>query len=207
MRPLSIISALLFLLVVGSEPVRGKDLVGIPVPSPFDKGTWEVGLTAGYLYSPVFATSHRPTFAYLQQDLTVGLMLTSPGGSGILRGNWEVLLNAAVAEVLNGPGNYLAGGRVLFRYNFVQENARWVPFIQVGAGGLASDAYRDHSQRILGSAFSFTHVGDIGLRYMINSRWSVMVMLDYEHISNANSANRNLGVNAVGGMIGISTFY
>lgn len=202
-------SLLLALLFAGAGTVRGKEVeVVTPVAqSPFDRGTWELGFTAGYLYSPVFATSNRPAFSYLQQDLTLGLMLNSPAGPGIWRGNWEVLLNAAVAEVVQGPGNYLAGGRVLLRYNFVQENARWVPFIQLGAGGLASDAYRDNHQRILGSAFSFTLVGDIGIRYMVNSRWSVLVMFDYEHISNANRANRNLGVNALGGMIGVSTFF
>lgn len=175
--------------------------------SPFDRGGWEAGLTAGFLYSPVFATGHRTKFTYLQQDLTLGYMLSTPGEPGVFRGNFEVLLNFAGGEVLEGPGSYLLGGRLLFRYNFVQPEARWVPFIQIGGGGIGSDASHDLNQRILGSAFSFTLVGDIGVRYFVTPRWAVLVMLDYEHISNANRAERNLGVNAVGGMVGLSTFF
>ena len=174
--------------------------------SPFSKGMREFDFTAGYMVSPVTG-SNRETLNYARQDLRLGWMLTSPKGQSWYRGNVELLLNAFGAEITNGPGSYMAGGRLLFRYNFVQPGARWVPFIQIGAGGLGNDVHRDNSQRLIGSGFEFTLVGDIGLRYFINPRWAVVATANFEHISNANSADRNVGVNAAGGMIGLATFF
>jgi len=202
------------LFCIGSPPARAgietttrAEVLTEVERSPFAKGMREAGLTAGFLYSPVFGARNRQTFSYAQQDLTLGWMLNTPTGSSWYRGNFELLLNFAGAEVAQGPGSYLIGGRVLLRYNFVQPAAKWVPFIQIGAGGLGNDVYRDDSQRLIGSAFEYTLVGDIGLRYFLSPRWALVGMVDFEHISNANSASRNLGVNALGGMIGISTFF
>lgn len=188
------------------------ELVPVPVPvpvqesSPFCKGMRELDLTAGYLASPV-AGRNRQTLHYARQDLRLGWMLTSPGGRSWYRGNFEFLLNAFGAEVTQGPGSWMAGGRLLLRYNFVQPGAHWVPFIQIGGGGLGNDIYKDRSQRLVGSGFEFTLTGDLGLRYFVNPRWAIVLTGNFEHISNANSASRNVGVNAAGGMIGVSTFF
>lgn len=190
----------------GIEITTSETVTGVE-RSPFTKGMREAGFTAGFLYSPVFGERNRQTFSYAQQDLTLGWMLNSPAGSSWYRGNFEFLLNIAGAEIAQGPGSYLIGGRVLLRYNFVQPATKWVPFIQIGAGGIANDVYRDHSQRLIGSGFEFTLVGDIGVRYFISPRWALLATINFEHISNANSASRNLGVNALGAMIGISTFF
>ncbi len=174
--------------------------------SPFRRGTREFDITAGYLVSPVTG-SHRETLNYARQDIRLGWMLNTPRGESWYRGNFEFLINAFGAEVTKGPGSWMAGGRLLLRYNFVQPGARWVPFFQIGAGGLGNNIHRDQSQRLIGSGFEFTLVGDIGLRYFINPRWAVVVTANFEHISNADSAERNVGVNAAGGMIGIATFF
>ena len=174
--------------------------------SPFTKGTREFDITAGYLVSPVFG-SNRETLNYARQDIRLGWMLNSPSGNRWYRGNFEFLLNAFVAEITKGPGSWMAGGRLLLRYNFVQPGARWVPFIQIGGGGLGNNVHRDQSQRLIGSGFEFTLVGDIGIRYFINPHWAIVATANFEHISNADSASRNVGVNAAGGMIGIATFF
>ncbi len=187
----------------------------VPAPAgcgPFDQGMHEIDLTGGYMYSPVGACGHgdRPKLTYGQGDLSLGWMLTSPRpglGQNWLRGNWEALANVFGAGVAKGPSGIMVGGRGQIRYNFIQPDARWVPFVQLGAGGLGDDIYRHRDQRLVGSGFEFTLTADAGLRYLISPRWSVLIMADFEHVSNANTASRNVGVNAVGGMAGMGCFF
>ncbi|MDD5350228.1 MAG: acyloxyacyl hydrolase [Chthoniobacteraceae bacterium] len=181
-----------------------------PDDGPFAKGALELSLSGGFLYSPICATKGRPIFAYGQGDLSLGWMLSDPApllGWNALRGNWEALANVFGAGVTRGPSGFLGGGRALLRYNFVQPGSKWVPFFQVGAGVLGDTVYEDHTQRLIGSGFEFTLVADAGLRYCFTPRWAAVLLADFEHISNANTASRNLGVNAVGGTVGVSWFF
>ncbi|MEI6351141.1 MAG: acyloxyacyl hydrolase [Verrucomicrobiota bacterium] len=177
---------------------------------PFAKGMREFTVGGGYFWSPVIATGGRPTLNYVQGDLALGWMLTSPSapwGETCLRGNWELLLNAFGTGITEGPGGYLAGGRLLVRYNFVQPSACFVPFFQLGGGGLFNDVHRHQDQHLIGGEFEFTLVADLGVRYFFTPRCALVLAGDYEHISNAGTASRNLGVNAAGATIGVSCFF
>jgi len=177
---------------------------------PFAKGGHEIDFTVGYLHSPVFAKKNRLTLDYAQSDVSFGWMLTSPAplfGRDCLRGNWEALGNLFGVGVVKGPSGFMAGGRVLLRYNFVQPQARWVPFWQIGVGALGNDIYTHRDQRLVGSGFEFTLVTDVGLRYFITPQWAAILTADFEHISNADTASRNVGVNAAGGMLGVGYFF
>jgi lipid A 3-O-deacylase len=123
---------------------------------------------------------------------------------GLLRGNNEFLLEAFGGPVTKGPGSYLAGGSLLWRYNFVQPDARWAPYLQLGAGALGNDIYTGHGQREIGEAFEFVLQGDIGLKYLINDQWSVSAEGGYRHISNADLASRNEGLNSIGVLMQMS---
>ena len=147
---------------------------------------------------------------YGQGDVSFGWMLTNPAplfGHSCLRGNWEVLGNLFGAGVVKGSGGFMTGGRLLLRYNFVQPQARWVPFVQIGAGGLGDNIYQHRDQRVVGSGFEFTLVADAGVRYFITPQWAAIVTADFEHVSNAGTAARNLGINASGGMLGVGWFF
>jgi hypothetical protein len=109
--------------------------------------------------------------------------------------------------VTNGAGTYIAGGSVLFRYNFFQPGSRFIPYFQLGGGGLHSDAAEDRSQRLIGSDFEFLLQADFGARVLLNSHWSILMEGGYQHISNADTAARNVGVNALGGRIGFGYIY
>ena len=206
-------------LLVASLPIHhsyaGVDaskhlLVAATEVDPFAKGMRELDLTSGVFFSPVIATGGRPTFNYVQGDLFFGWMLTSPEtpwGLECMRGNWELLLNGFGCGVTTGPGNYLAGGRLLVRYNFVRPAAKWVPFFQLGGGGLLNDAYKDQSQHLIGGQFEFTLVADLGLRYFLSPKCALVLAADFEHISNAGTASRNLGVNAAGATLGVGFFF
>lgn len=203
-----------FLLFAGAQAgYAGADyteLLTVPAAQfePFKAGNHEVDVTVGFYYSPVFGSKgSRPVFNFVQTDSKFGWMLSTPRGSGFLRGNWEVLVDAFGAGVTKGAGDWLVGGRVLFRYNFVQPECRWVPFFEVGGGGLANNVYKDRSQRLIGSGFEFTLVANAGVRYFVSKHWAVVGDIGYQHISNACTASRNVGVNAVGANLGVGYFF
>ena len=124
-----------------------------------------------------------------------------------MRGNFEFLAEVFGGGVFNGPGNALCGGVLWLRYNWVQPDAWLVPYLQIGAGGLWNDAYHDRSQRAIGEAFEFNLQANLGFRLMLNPRWAIAIEGGYLHVSNAGLANRNMGVDSLGGRVGMSYFF
>lgn len=183
----------------------GKTVTPVATPGPFDRGTWEAEGGAGFFGSFSESAAKRTTINYQLEDLRIGWMYDSPRHAGIFRGNDEFLLEAFAGLVTKGPGGYLAGGTPLYRYNFVQPGARWVPYLQIGAGALWNNIYTGHHQYEIGEGFEFTIQGDVGLRYMISDQWSASAEVGYRHISNAGLAyNRNEGLNSLGGLMELS---
>ena len=175
---------------------------------PFDRGMWEMEGGAGEFCSFSTTSAKRVTINYQMEDLRLGWMYDSPRHTGWLRGNNEFLLEVSGGPVTKGPGSYLAGGSLLWRYNFVQPAARLVPYIQLGAGALGNDIYTGGGQREIGEAFEFVLQGDFGVKYLINDRWAVSGEAGYRHISNADLASRNEGLNSIGGLMQMSySFY
>ncbi|MDB6175289.1 MAG: ompW [Chthoniobacteraceae bacterium] len=170
--------------------------------SPFDRGMREFQISAGALFSLNNRGEKRPTIDDVDLSLRLGWMLNTPSGESCLRGNFEFLAEAFGGAVVDGPGDGLGGITLLLRYNFVQPATRWVPYFQVGAGGVYSNIYEDHVQRLIGRSVEFNLQAGLGLRYICSERCSVFVEADYRHISNADTADRNLGLNSIGGLIG-----
>lgn len=173
----------------------------------FDRGTWELEGGAGEYCSFSTTSAKRVTINYQMEDMRLGWMYDSPRHSGLLRGNNEFLLEVFGGPVTKGPGSYLAGGSLLWRYNFIQPGARLVPYIQLGGGALGNDIYRGRGQREVGEAFEFVLQGDLGLKYLINDRWAVSAEGDYRHVSNADLSSRNQGLNSIGGLMQMSYFF
>jgi len=183
---------------------EGKNPV-VPVESsPFDRGTWELEGGAGWFGSFSTTSARRVTINYQLEDLRLGWMYDSPRHSGLLRGNNEFLVEVFGGPVTKGPDAYLAGGSLLWRYNFVQPDARLVPYIQLGCGALGNNIDQDKGQREVGQGFEFVLQGDVGLKYLINDRWAVSAEAGYRHISNAGLAPRNEGLNSIGGLMLVS---
>jgi opacity protein-like surface antigen len=174
---------------------------------PFDRGNLELEVGAGEFGSFSTTSAKRPSIDYQLDDVRLGWMYDSPRHSGWLRGNNEFLLEAFAAPVTTGPGNYLAGGSLLWRYNFVQPGARLVPYFQLGAGALDNDIHTNTRQREIGEAFEFVLQGGLGLKYMLNDRWAVSAEAGYRHISNADLSSRNEGLNSMGGLVQVSYFF
>jgi lipid A 3-O-deacylase len=176
---------------------------------PFVRGANEAELNVGGFWAVgTRGDDDRPDLGFAIGTVSYGWMLSDIRGDGICRGNWEFLLSAFGGGIFEGPGDKLAGAGFAFRYNFVKPNAVIVPFFQLGAGGVYSDAAEDdQEQNLLGSDWSFDLQAAIGLRFMTSERFSITLKAEYRHFSNASLANRNYGVNSVGGVLGVSFFY
>ena len=162
-----------------------------------------MALSSGAMFSPVGAVQNRPTVDYTLSGLQFGWMLSSPGQPGWLRGNWEVAVEAMGGEVFKGRGSYMAGGTLWARYNFIQPNWRVVPYLQGGAGAEGTDM----DQRLIGETFNFNLDVGVGMRCFVARNWALDLECRYQHISNAKIAKRDVGINAIGPMLGLSFFF
>ena len=194
----SILLALICTGAIGAEVEQQNDFSDY-----FERGKYEVSLVSGVMFSPVGADRNRPTVDYSLSGLQLGWMLSTPGESGWLRGNWEVALEAMGGTVFNGRGSYMAGGTVWARYNFIQPGWRVVPYVQGGAGAEATD----FDQRLIGETFNFNLDVGVGARCFLAQKWALEFECRYQHLSNAKISNHDIGINAVGPMIGLSYFF
>lgn len=183
-----------------SKPILESDF-------PYQKGTIEVEGLAGAFASVTGTPVGHPAFDYELQALRLGYMLTNVKYSGVLRGNYEVLFEVFGGPVYQGPGTFLAGGAFQLRYNFVQPQAKLVPYTQIGVGALYSDAHANREQIELGSPGEFTEQAAIGLSYLFAKNWAASLEAGFRHISNAGITHRNTGVNSLGGLFGLSYFF
>ncbi|RYD28190.1 MAG: acyloxyacyl hydrolase [Verrucomicrobiaceae bacterium] len=200
-------------LSLGSAARAGQDMPAL-VPSAaltlpartgsiFEAGTIELQSGAGTYWSFIPDGSVRPDLDYTLSTYRLGIMLSDIHGNGWLRGNTEFLLEGFYGSVITGRGDWLAGGALQLRYNFVRPEAKWIPYFQIGAGGLWNDIYKDKSQELIGQSFEFNLQATLGLRRQINSRWGVTLEGGYRHISNADLADRNRGLDSLGFLVGL----
>ncbi len=176
---------------------------GDSVETRFCRGAFEAAVTSGALFSPFVALGNRPTINYAITEVQIGYMLADVQRSGWLRGNFEAVGEGFGGGIFQGPGSYLAGMTVWGRYNFVQLDWRLVPYAQAGAGLTSTDV----SRRFVGQPFNFNLELGLGARYFFTARWAAQFEFRYQHISNANTGAHNLGINAVGPVLGVSYLF
>lgn len=174
---------------------------------PFERGDWEFQALGGAFVGIEQNSEKRPQTNDADVAARLGVMLTNPFFSGWVRGNLELLIEAFGAKTFEGPSGELAGGTLLLRYNFLQPQAHLIPYLQIGAGALYDDLYQHETQRLIGSAFEFNLQASLGARYLLSRQWALAFEGTYRHISNANTAARNLGLNSIGGFAGVSYFF
>ncbi|CAB4244322.1 Outer membrane protein W [Methylacidimicrobium sp. AP8] len=181
------------------------DTESIPELALYREGTNEIQFMSGALFS-LGSGGGRYTFDEAPSILSWGWMLTTPKGRGIFRGNVEVLVDLYASGIFAGPmsGNVVVGPNVFVRYNFVQPNWRVVPYVEGGLGFVFTDAYTVPNQSMVGQAIEFTPQAGAGFRYMLSKHWSVNAEALFHHMSNADMAPRNIGVNEVGALVGFS---
>ncbi len=195
----------------------GAAFAGMEEPSPavvkheaesnFSKGGKEFQNVTGAFFYFDTGPNRRPSIDYSLDTLRLGIMLNDPIGPGLLAGNFEILGEVFAGPVVEGPGNVLAGGTLVFRYNFVQPRARLIPYVQVGAGGVYTDIPEKESGGLISLPVEFNLQAGAGTRIMLNDRWSIVIEGAYRHISNAEIKKPNFGIDSVGGNLGFGFFF
>lgn len=170
----------------------------------FNAGTMEAEILAGGACALTWG-GIRQTYNYVEGQLRLGWMLNTPSpGPGFFRGNFEFLVSATGADIYHGPGSKFGAADLMFRYNFVQPNARIVPYYQSAVGVFVSDIANNQTQSEIGSAVEIDVQSALGLRFLLTPQWSLNGEFSYHHVSNAGLADPNVGINAIGGMFGLS---
>jgi outer membrane protein W len=138
-------------------------------------------------------------------SVRVGYMFNDPTFSRRARGNVQVLAEVFGGRFSTVPGDMVAGATLFLRYNFIQPNARIVPYLQGGAGLVYSDfAHGAEGGNAVSLDVNFNLQASAGLRFNVNSKWSILVEGGYRHISNASLSDPNYGIDQVGGSAGFA---
>ena len=202
------ISLVLVLSAAAVCAQTGSDTnVTLSLENHFTPGFHEFNLSFGPMFSPIGNDDGRPVVNWVEGDVQLGCMLTSIHGDnffgGILRGNLELVGEAWGAGIYEETGSYIAGGTIWGRYNFVPKRWPLVPYFQIGVGGEMMDINHQYD----GHEFNFNVCGAGGARYFLTPNLALNAELRYRHLSNADTADHNIGVNALGPIVGISWFF
>ncbi|MDB6021139.1 MAG: putative exported protein [Pedosphaera sp.] len=173
------------------------------VDDNFRTGWHEATFGSTALFSNIRRRGDRPNVNYVLGYAQVAYAVTAPGDDGFFRGSFQLAPEAFAGGIYSGPGSYLAGGTLWFRYNFVQRGWKVVPYIEGGGGGTAIDLPHKYD----GKDFNFNLDLGAGVRWFIEPRCSLNLEYRFQHISNANLWDHNAGVNTTGPSVGVSFFF
>jgi hypothetical protein len=186
----------------GEEPVARRDGAGV-YDGFFARRSWEGTVAGGVLFSPALATGGRPQLDYAMGVMQAGYMFTEVRPRLGIRGNWEGVAELFGGGFYRGHGTGIAGLTLWSRYNFVPRDWRLTPYAQVGLGL----GWADKDKKIFGSVFGFNLDAAVGTRIFLQPRLALTAEYRFQHISNANIAPHNLGINAHGPMVGCSWLF
>jgi opacity protein-like surface antigen len=180
---------------------------GFSLDDNFRPGWREFSLGVSPMFSPLGNDFNRPVVNWVEGFAQLGYMVTDIHGNqflgGFFRGNFEAVGEAFGAGIWEETGHYIAGGSILGRYNFIPRASRFSPYVQAGVGGEMMDINHQYD----GHNFNFNVDASGGIRYFLKPGLSLNVECRFQHLSNADTADRNIGINAIGPVIGLSWFF
>jgi lipid A 3-O-deacylase len=168
------------------------------------RGTIEAGGTLGYwqalrFHSKEHSTNRSAVFIMPR----VGMVITDEVQAGVLTGNLEVLVEPFFAQFTHPFAAQAAGGSLVIKYNLLSFG-RWMPFWDAGAGMLWTNlAPRIQEQS---TPINFVIETGPGIQYFITTQTALTFGVRFSHISNADTGERNIGLNAVLPYAGLSWF-
>ena len=170
----------------------------------FARGSCELENMFGSYYLFDRGGKERVSVDNVVDSVRFGIMLYNPNGTSLLRGNFEFVSEIFGGAIFHGPGNVVAGASIFLRYNFIQPGSRLVPYFQFGGGGVYTDiAHGEASSNAISQNYNFNLQWILGLRYLINPKWSLNLEGSYRHISNAGLSDPNYGIDQLGGALGV----
>jgi lipid A 3-O-deacylase len=135
--------------------------------------------------------------------ISYGYMLGSVEGEGHwYRGNWELRAELFGGAQFSPTDDWLVGLAPHLRYDFMT-GTRWIPYLDAGAGVSATGI----GPPDLSHGFEFNLQAAAGVRWFIKDNLAINVEARYLHMSCAGLNSPNLGLNNVGGTVGISCFF
>ena len=188
----------------GEMDAKSKPAPAVTTDPIFHRGAWDLQVMEGAEFSLQTTSRIRPNIDYQLTVIRLGYMIDDPHGSNFLRGNNEFIVEFVGGPMFQGPGTALGGLSFVYRRNFLSPGAKIVPYLDLGAGGVYSDAFHDKVQQALGSPFEFDLQAGVGVRFRLGLNWTVDAEFSYRHLSNAHIVDRNLGTNGIGGLLGAS---
>ena len=172
-------------------------------PQAFGKNRISLQLLSGAFTSGLFPKTRY--LDYSQFDLRAGVILSDPNHAlFILSGNFEAVFELINSGILKGAGSFIVGFKFSLRYNFIQQDSCFVPYVQVGAGVICNDVYKEQNQKTIGQSLEFMPALGVRSHFFLSGNWSFDAEVGYQHISNARLADRNGGNDALGLLIGIT---
>jgi hypothetical protein len=183
-----------------------------PDADPFSAGAVSVEFMSGYFpkadVGPHFEPRRNPHEDYLPQAFRVGLMCNDPHPDwGVLGGVGEMLLEYQYSPIVRTFGDYFTGPSAILRYNAVWPDCAFIPYSQIGAGFVLTDAWKQPEQHIIGQEFEFLLRAEAGVHILLSDSCSLNIEGGFQHISNADMAKRNDGLNSFGGAVGITWYF
>jgi len=165
-------------------------------------------LISGVLFSPTFIAARTHVLDYSPINVRLRWMLHSPFRSqSLLKGNIEAILSFSNSVIYKGTGHSMQGITGLIRYNFLEPGSRIIPYFQGGAGIIYTDVYKDFSRTPIVQATEITPQASLGLRYRINSNWSIDTEAMFHYVSKTDLWEYDTGINSFGGFIGLTYLY
>lgn len=160
-----------------------------------------IQLLGGYYWQSDLGPDESPPFDFVKLAARLG---TRPIQNGGLLEQWSVMLELNVQPIVEGPGTIFGGFSLLTRMDLVDPDSLIVPYGQLGAGVVFTDAHQDMTQRAIGQFQEFLLQAHGGMRFKMTDNWTFDVEAGWEHVSNANLAERNGGTNGLGFAMGLT---
>ncbi len=188
-------------------PIIGwsEDAVSLPEARVIVQcGTIEAGAIAGYLQGLALVpgdSANRSAFYLMPR---IGTVVTDQLGGGYLTGNVTLMVEPLYAAYFRPIRAIAAGGALVVRYNLLSFG-RWMPYCDMGGGAI----WTDFAPRITeqSTPVNFLLEAGPGLQYFATDRIALTVGTRYHHISNANSVERNHGLNSILTSVGLAFFF
>ena len=172
------------------------------VGNGFKPGSQSVNLSVGAGYGvTILGSEQNHDLALL--SLSYGYMLGSVKGIGHwYHGNWELRGELFTGAQFSPSTESLVGLTPHLRYNFAT-GTRWIPFVDIGAGVSATSI----GPPDLSGTFEFNLQAATGVRWFVRNNIALGIEARYLHMSCAGIHPPNLGLNNVGGLIGVTWFF
>jgi len=129
-------------------------------------------------------------------------------GPSFIRGNTDLTFSLSYTDIPRGPEHLYVTFMFGVRRNFVQPNWRVVPYAEARGGVGYTDAKGPYGVLYAqGQDLTFNFILGGGVRYNLNSRYSVSSGIAYMHVSNAYLSQPKVydyGINVFGPTFGIN---